>query len=76
MRGSRRQSRPAPSWPISSSLTRITKRRIVAQNLRNHDEPASEEKETSGETKNYQVDLAIAIYDKLYASAEREVYRS
>ena len=56
---------------IKETLTRITKRRIVTQNLRNLDDTEGDGKDAAGESADYQVDLAIAIYDRLYASARR-----
>jgi len=56
---------------IKETLTRITKRRIVTQNLRNLDDTEGDGKDAAGEAADYQIDLAIAIYDRLYASARR-----
>jgi hypothetical protein len=54
---------------IKETLTRITKRRIVAQNLRNLEETDGDGQEAAGGAADYQTDLTIAIYDRLYASA-------
>ncbi|HET6278968.1 MAG TPA: GDSL-type esterase/lipase family protein [Candidatus Polarisedimenticolia bacterium] len=59
---------------LKETLTRITKRRIVTQNLRNLEDAGDAEGEREAAADGagrYQVDLAIAIYDRLYASARQ-----
>jgi hypothetical protein len=57
---------------IKETLTRITKRRIVAQNLRNLDtEVGGDDGDAGDDLTDYQVELAIAIYDRLYSSSRQ-----